>query len=61
MSADYYASRFQPQNIVRYPRAIDLLRALPILFDIRMEHLPERIIQHALKSLDKKHSLRALP
>lgn len=62
-NADYYAPQltFQLRNIVRYPRAIDLLRALLMLSDIRMEHWLERMVEHALKGLDKSHSLRALP
>lgn len=62
-NADYYAPQlsFQLQSIVRYPRAIDLLRALLMLSDIRMEYWLERMVQHALKGLDKNHSLRALP
>ncbi|KAI9562923.1 hypothetical protein GHT06_010379 [Daphnia sinensis] len=62
-NADYYAPQlsYQLQNIVRYPRAIDLLRALLIVSDIRMEYWLERMVQHALKGLDKNHSRRALP
>jgi len=62
-NADYYAPQlsFQLRNIIRYPRAIDLLRALLMLSDIRMEHWLERMVEHALKGLDKSHSLRALP
>lgn len=62
-NADYFAPQlsFQLQNILRYPRAIDLLRALLMLSDIRMDHWLERMVQHALKGLDKSHSLRALP
>ncbi|KZS12403.1 TELO2-interacting protein 1 [Daphnia magna] len=62
-NADYYAPQlsYQLQNIVRYPRAIDLLRALLMLSDIRMDYWLERMVQHALKGLDKNHSLRALP
>lgn len=62
-NADYFAPQlsFQLQNIFRYPRAIDLLRGLLLLSDIRMDHWLERMVQYALKGLDKSHSTRALP
>ena len=61
--SDYFAPQlsFQLRNIIRYPRAIDLLRALLMLSDIRMDHWLDRMVLHALKGLDKSHSLRALP
>jgi len=62
-NADYFAPQlsFQLRNIARYPRAIDLLRALLLLSDIRMDHWLERMVQQALKGLDKSHTVRALP
>ena len=62
-NADYFAPQvsFQLRNINRYPKAIDLLGALLLLSDIRMDHWLERMVQQALKGLDKCHTQRALP
>ena len=62
-NADYFAPQLSVQlrNINRYPRAIDLLRALLLLSDIGMDRWLERMVQQALKGLDKNHLVRALP
>lgn len=62
-NVDYFAPQlsFQLRNILRYPRAIDLLRGLLLLSDIRMDRWLERMVQHALKGLDKCHLVRAMP
>ena len=62
-NADYFAPQLSVQlrNINRYPRAIDLLRALLLLSDIGMDRWLERMVHQALKGLDKSHLVRALP
>jgi hypothetical protein len=62
-NADYFAPQLSVQlrNINRYPRAIDLLRALLLLSDIGMDRWLERMVHQALKGLDKSPLLRALP
>lgn len=62
-NADYFAPQltYQLRNILRYPKAIDLLRALLILSDVRLENWLERMVQQALKGLDRVHLVRALP
>lgn len=62
-NADYFAPQlsFQLRNIARYPRAIDLLRALLLLSDLRMDIWLERMVRQAIKGLDKCHAVRALP
>lgn len=62
-NADYFAPQlaFQLRNIMRYPRAVDLLRALLLFSEIRMEKWLEQMVRQALKGLDKSHSVRALP
>ena len=62
-NSDYFAPQlsFQLRNIFRYPRAVDLLKALLVFSDIRMDLWLEHIVYQALKGLDKSHSVRALP
>lgn len=62
-NSDYFAPQlsFQLRNIIRYPCAVDLLRALLIFSDICMDQWLENIVYQALKGLDKSHTLRALP
>lgn len=62
-NADYFAPQltYQLRNIIRYPKAIDLLRALLLLSNVRLENWLERMVQQALKGLDRAHLHKALP
>ena len=62
---DYFAPQisFQLRNILRYPKAINLLRALLLFSNLEMDQWLEHIVFQALKGLDQSHSAgtRALP
>ena len=51
---DYFAPQlcFRLRSISRYPRAVDLLRALLLLSDLQMDDWLERIVHEAMRGLD---------
>lgn len=60
---DYFAPQlsFQLCNIIRYPRAIDLLRALLNFPQIHVNQWLGHIVHQALKGLDQSHNTLPLP